>query len=434
MGQDLAEDEILRGNEDVMDDDHVSHGMRVDADQYEKLMAEAEREFFPGCDGFSVLTAMVLFMHIKVLNHWTNKSFDMFLEVMNQVCPKPNNIPASFYAANKMLKGLGLGYEKIDACKCDCALFYKEHQDKEFCPECGEPRYKPNGSNSDVGKKKIPQKVLRYFPLKPRLKRLFMSSHTATNMRWHHDKRADEEGKMRHPADSPAWKDFDSKYPEFAQEPRNVRLGLATDGFNPFGNMSLSYSMWPVIVVPYNLPPWMCMKKQFSMMTLLIPGPVAPSKDLDVYLRPLIDELKELWEFGVPTYDKSTNSFFNLRASILWTINDFPAYGNLSGWSTKGFMACPVCNEDTSSYGLRSKICFMGHRRYLRKNHPWRKNRELFNNEFELRPPPRELSGDDILRQVNRLIPYKPALLELCHQTSATNRCKTKCRPMSLWV
>lgn len=172
--------------------------------------------------------------------------------------------------------------------------------------------------------------------------------------------------------------------------------------------MSLSYSMWPVIVVPYNLPPWMCMKKQFSMITLLIPGPVAPSKDLDVYLRPLIDELKELWEFGVPTYDKSTNSFFNLRASILWTINDFSAYGNLSSWSTKGFMACPVCNEDTSSYGLRSKICFMGHRRYLRKNHPWRKNRELFNNEFELRPPPRELSGDDILRQVNRLIPYKP--------------------------
>lgn len=143
-------------------------------------------------------------------------------------------------------------------------------------------------------------------------------------------------------------------------------------------------------------------------MTLLIPRPVAPSKDLDVYLRPLIDELKELWEFGVPTYDKSTNSFFNLCAAILWTINDFPAYGNLSGWSTKGFMACPVCNEDTSSYGLRSKICFMGHRRYLRKNHPWRKNKELFNNEFELRPPPRELSGDDILHQVNRLRPSKP--------------------------
>ncbi|VVA36904.1 PREDICTED: transposon, partial [Prunus dulcis] len=54
--------------------------------------------------------------------------------------------------------------------------------------------------------------------------------------------------------------------------------------------------LWPVIVVPYNLPHWMCMKAQYSMMTLVIPGPKAPSKDIDVYLRPLVDELKELWE------------------------------------------------------------------------------------------------------------------------------------------
>ena len=60
---------------------------------------------------------------------------------------------------------------------------------------------------------------------------------------------------MRHPADSIAWKEFDKTYVEFAKDPRNVRLGLATDEFNPFGNMSTSYSMWPVILVPYNLPP-----------------------------------------------------------------------------------------------------------------------------------------------------------------------------------
>jgi hypothetical protein len=227
-------------------------------------------------------------------------------------------------------------------------------------------------------------------------------------MRWHSDKRKDVAGTMSHPADSFAWKEFDKMYPEFAKEPRNVRLGLATDGFNPFGNMSLSYSMWPVIVVPYNLPPWMCMKSQFSMMTLLIPGPNAPGKDIDVYLRPLIDELKELWEIGVPTYDKSTDSNFILKAAVMWTINDFPAYANLSGWSTKGFLACPVCNKDTSSQGLRSKICYMGHRRWLSKNHPWRKSPELFNNEVETGRPPKELSGDDILLQLAKLRPCRP--------------------------
>ena len=52
-----------------------------------------------------------------------------------------------------------------------------------------------------------------------------------------------------------------------------MRLALATDGFNPFGTMSNSYSMWPVVLVPYNMPSWKCMKESFFMMSLLIPGP-----------------------------------------------------------------------------------------------------------------------------------------------------------------
>ncbi|RVW33938.1 hypothetical protein CK203_082982 [Vitis vinifera] len=93
---------------------------------------------------------------------------------------------------------------------------------------------------------------------------------------------------MRHPVDSLAWKNFDNVHPSFALEPRNVRLGLASDGFNPFGNMSISYNMWLVVLIPYNLPPWMCMKQTFFMLSLLIPGPTAPGNDIDIYLQPLI--------------------------------------------------------------------------------------------------------------------------------------------------
>ena len=60
---------------------------------------------------------------------------------------------------------------------------------------------------------------------------------------------------MRHPSDREAWSYFDATFPEFTKEPRNVRLGLASDGFNLFGTMSLSYSMWPVLPIPYNIPP-----------------------------------------------------------------------------------------------------------------------------------------------------------------------------------
>ncbi|GKB05700.1 RNA-directed DNA polymerase, eukaryota [Tanacetum coccineum] len=143
------------------------------------------------------------------------------------------------------------------------------------------------------------------------LQRLYKSSHTAKEMTWHPTRKYTEPGKMQHPVDGRAWKNFDTKYPDFAKEPRNFQLGLAADGFNPFGNLNSSF-----------------------MLTLLIPGPKSPGKDIDVYLRPLIDELQDLWaKPGVKTIDVATGQKFNMRAMVLWTINDFPTRSSLSGWS-----------------------------------------------------------------------------------------------------
>ena len=89
---------------------------------------------------------------------------------------------------------------------------------------------------------------------------------------------------MRHPVDGKAWQEFDKRHPQFTDDVRNVRLGLAADEFNLFGNMSLSYSMWLVVLTIYNLPPWICMKAEYLMLSLLIPGPQSPGKDMDVFL------------------------------------------------------------------------------------------------------------------------------------------------------
>ena len=71
-------------------------------------------------------------------------------------------------------------------------------------------------------------------------------------------------------------------------------FGLALDGFNPFDHMSTSYSMWSVVLLPYNLPPWKYMKEINFFMLVLIPDPRSPNKEIDVYFQPLIEELKEL--------------------------------------------------------------------------------------------------------------------------------------------
>ena len=81
-----------------------------------------------------------------------------------------------------------------------------------------------------------------------------MSNKTASFMQWHKRDRV-EVGLIRHPANSEAWKNFDNRYLDFASNPRNIRLVLVSDGFNPFGTMSISHSTLPVVLMIYNLPP-----------------------------------------------------------------------------------------------------------------------------------------------------------------------------------
>jgi len=166
--------------------------------------------------------------------------------------------------------------------------------------------------------------------------------------------------------------------------------------------MSSKYSIWLVVLMSYNLPPWACMKQPYLMLSLLIPGPSSPKSSIDVYLKPLVDELKELWEKGIETYDASSKQYFNVRAALLWTVSDFPAYAMLSGWRTSGKLACPVCNYDTwSKYLPKSKkMCYMGHRRFLDSNHKWRKNKKGFDGYEEFRVAPVPLLGSTILEKI----------------------------------
>ena len=250
-------------------------------------------------------------------------------------------------------------------------------------------------------KNKIPAKVLRYFPLKPRLQRLFLSSKTAEDMRWHATD-TNNDGMLRHPRDSEAWKKFDLTHTWFSSDPRNVRLALASDGFNPFGVMSTNNSIWPVVLIPYNTPPWVCMKQTSFIMSMIIPGKEAPGNNIDVYLQPLIKDLKELWTSGVDTYDSFKKEMFKLHANLMWTISDFPGLGSLSGWNTYTGLACPSCNFQTTPLRLKAsrKWCFMGHRRFLDRRHRFRLNKIHFNGEQEMRSPPRTLSGHEIFEKV----------------------------------
>ena len=90
------------------------------------------------------------------------------------------------------------------------------------------------------------------------------------------------------------------------------------------------------------------------MMPVLIQGPKQPGIDIDVYLRPLVDELLLLWKpEGVRVWDEYKQKNFDLRAMLFVTINDWPALSNLSGQSNKGYQACTHCLDETNSLYLK---------------------------------------------------------------------------------
>ena len=208
---------------------------------------------------------------------------------------------------------------------------------------------------------------------------------------------------MRSVVDSQQWAAVDNIDPMFKDEERNLFMGMVVDGVNPFGNQSSKYSMWPALLVLYNLPPWLVTKKFFISLALLILGEKAPNGEaFDVFVTPLVRDLLTLWR-GVPTVDASMQNegrLFVLRVILLWTVNDFPAYGLISGQQTKGYRGCPVCVTQTCAIhsNVLKKILYLGNRRWLPVDHRFRRARVAFDGNADMRPAPVRPLGHDILR------------------------------------
>ncbi|XP_062114363.1 uncharacterized protein LOC133825441 [Humulus lupulus] len=276
-------------------------------EEFLKFLEDAEKSIFSGAP-LSKLVVLVKLYNLKAGSGWSDTSFTKLLTLLKEILPKDNEFPSSLYEAKKTLCTLGMEYSKIQACPNDCILYQNQYESATECPD-------------------------------GRIK----------------------DDKLRHPADSPAWKEVDELWPQIREDPRNLRLGLSADGIDPFSNMSSSYSCWPVILY----------------------------------------DLKVLWN-RIDCYDSFKKENFILRGVLLWTINDFPAYGNLSGCFVKGYKGCPICGEQTSATRLEycRKMCYMGHRRFLPEKHYYRKQKLAFNGEQELREVPTPMTGETIYDEI----------------------------------
>jgi hypothetical protein len=152
----------------------------------------------------------------------------------------------------------------------------------------------------------------------------------------------------------------------------------------------------------YNLPPWLCMKQKYIHMRLLIQGPKQPGNNISLYLQLLKEELATLQvEPGVNTWDTIIEDYFPMRAAVVTTVQDYLSYGYIVGQVVHRYCVYVRCIDDTTYKQLEkdprsSKTVFMGHRRCVGKDDPWRKHKELFNGEVEIRRAPRTRSDKEI--------------------------------------
>jgi hypothetical protein len=355
----------------------------------------------------SMLCATLLIVNCCRTHGVSNMFMNELLMLLSMsILPAGNCLPKTEYQASKILRRLGLAYNMIHACPRGCCLFKGDLEDSEKCPVCDQERYRMSGRS------RVPNLILRHFPLIPQLQRMFGSKKLSKLNVWHHFHKS-EDGKMRHTADSPQWKFVHEELePEagdamFGKDPRDIHLGLAVDGMNPYAEKRSTLSLTPVIVFNYNLPPWMVTKKYFVILCLLIPTKVSlTGANFDVFLQPLVDELQILWsQGGVLTRDARAYMgmlLFNMRAILMWTLHDFPALGLISGLTTKGFKGCPVCGPHTKSRRskvLRKIVYCNCHRRYLRQDHYFRGAVDAFDNESNDELEEQPLTGNDTIRR-----------------------------------
>jgi hypothetical protein len=190
-----------------------------------------------------VLTFVTRLMTIKSKFFFFNNCYNELLKLIGDVLLNPNKLPKDTYHSKKLVKGLGMDYEKIDVCRNSCMLFWKEHQEENKCFKCGKSRYvKVVNDDGETVTTEVAHKQVHYMPIAPRLKWMFLSERAMIHMQWHKDGERENKEVMVHPSDSDAWRALDNFDPEFARDARNVRIGLATDGFTPFSDNATSYS------------------------------------------------------------------------------------------------------------------------------------------------------------------------------------------------
>ncbi|GKC83294.1 putative reverse transcriptase domain-containing protein [Tanacetum coccineum] len=162
-----------------------------------RTIIRTQRSLLQGCPDFTKLSAIVKLLNLKGKYEASDKFFTELLGLIKKMLPAGNEMVEKTYQAKNVMKLMGSGYKKIHVCINNCLLYWKNDKDLTACRTCG----------------------------------------------------------YQGMEDSQAWRTIDEKFPEIAEDSRNLRLGISADGVD-VNTGNRHHSVWTVLTVIYNLPPW----------------------------------------------------------------------------------------------------------------------------------------------------------------------------------
>ena len=326
-------------------------------------------------DGSStkVLDAIYVILSLQSVHKHSKRSMRDLFKIIAHMLPPGNKLCSYDKAVAMMKKHKIRRVERYVCCpENDCGLMYNPslkhdpHRRRQFqgakkCPVCDAQLYHRDDTTRPI-------KVFRYIPLVDSLRELFGVDGFSSRVRLSREQRKD--GISEDIQDSHAWYDLVLRDEDFMKELRNIVLSFSTDGVPCFkkGN---GYSFWPMMVSILNLDPKNRTKYGNLILLGIIPGKHSP-KNINTYLAPFVDELLDLWS-GVKVHDATCGRDFILRGKLLMTIADLKGHGKVNCMQdSTAVFGCNKCKIETER--CVAKRVFGGYRRYLPKDHPYRRD------------------------------------------------------------
>ena len=279
----------------------------------------------------------------------------VYQDIRGAIAPKMR-LPSLRRMKERLQRLTHIKRETFDCCPNSCMAFTGEYKAATNCSYCNEDRYVDENGKA--------RKSWSYIPLVSRLKLQYLNPGRAkvlTNYR--HGFNLGSTGgvdRLRDVFDGRLYREFHVQELSLFTDPHDIALHLSLDGMQ-VTNMK-NHEITPVILINLNLPPDQRYKIENILASMLIPGPKKP-KNIDTFLRPLVDELL-LLDKGVSALDGNSRINFQLRAWVTIVTGDGPGLAEAIGMKRPGnaYRPCRTCNITANRGGGR--IYYVPHDNY----------------------------------------------------------------------